>query len=61
MMSRNTKQVDKEEATKIFQATSNEDLYYKLEIAMKHLDEVDSTKGAVFYFEKSKEIMQYLH
>ena len=60
MMTRNTKHIEEQEFTKTFQ-DKNEDHHYKLEIAMNYLDKIDYTKGAAFYFERSREIMQHLH
>ena len=60
MMSQNKKQLDEQEFTKIFQDKNAGDHYYKLEIAMMHLDKVGNTKGPDYYIEKSRLIMQHL-
>ena len=59
MMTRNTKHIEEQEFVKTLK--NNEDHHYKLEIAMKYLDKIDHIKGAAFYFERSREIMQHLH
>mgnify|MGYP000859612344 CR=1 FL=1 len=60
MMARATKHVEEQDLTKLFKDKNDEDHYFKLEIAMKYLDKIDSTKGVPFYFERSEEIMQHL-
>ena len=61
MMTRNNKYIEEQEFVKPFKDKDGEDHYFKLELAMKYLDNIDSTKGAAFYFERSREIMQHLH